>query len=83
LGILSKIEKNFSEWSEGSITEKAIAVTGIFCLFIFISFWFIIYLITIPIKWLWVHRLKEGVKSVLSEDSLKQYNKERLFDLDR
>jgi len=38
-----------------------VALTGVFCVLLFISFWLIIFLIYTPIKWLWVDKIKQGV----------------------
>jgi len=72
------------DWADRGVVSKLITGTAVVGLVLFLFFWFIIYLIYLPLNWLWVHRLRDGVKEVLKEDSLKQgYDKNKVVDYDR
>ena len=70
--MLDRLQEDFFRWIEGRVTEKVIGAIAMFCVMSFFAFLFITYLIFIPLRWLWVHRLREGVSEVLSADRLKE-----------
>lgn len=74
MGIWNRFEDGFWEFLDNRLVEFLTMVMAVIGISLFFGFWFSIYIISIPLRWLWVHRLREGVTVVLEADRLKEAN---------
>jgi len=58
LGILDRVINGFDEFIEKEWIRTFMAFFGLMGFFIYMAFWFALYLIYLPINWLWVHKIR-------------------------